>query len=489
MNEQNLEQRLRDVVDGTQPNAPLSLHRFLRELPETQGARRRGPLGRLRAVYDRVRWSIELPQVPRQVQVGFGVAMAVAIGFAGASLLLTYRQGPGITGGSSSPTPVLPQTPRRTLSSIEPKLTATMGLTMLYSDGLATVDKDEALPVAAVMTRAKKYLGVSVSPYGANGLVRSDDGLNWTWSPPADINPQASLLTSIAADSVGTIIVGGGVRRSDGTTDGGIWVTADSGATWRAATDQSVFAGMPVRLVVHGIYQFLAFGWNDSTLADAYSPISEWQSVDGMNWTSVKTPIKGTDAVVVATAAGFVLSGVPIDTSAPDEPPIWHSLDGVAWTRSTASDGTAPGMGPLVSATVTLQNHVYGVSASTDGVSHHLVASTDGGTTWTSVTPDSTLPGAGTIIHVASLSYNDMSYGHLEYLFATTTVAGVNELMVSANAGLTWKNATDSNAGGPAGTMLVELGSGYQSGSPEFLSFGEPGSKLGIWATWMYLGP
>jgi hypothetical protein len=485
MNESNLEKRLRDVAAGTQPSAPLSLHRFLRELPEVQTARRRGPLGRLRAAYDRVRWQIELPQVPRRVQVGFGIAMALVIAFACAGALLTARLSQGIPGGPPSPSHYASPTPIRILGSAQPAATASINLAMIASKGVARVDQDEALPMAAVMTRASKFLGISGGAYGANGLVRSDDGLNWTWSPPADVNPQAGLLTSIAADSVGTIVISGGVTRPDGTIDGRVWVTADSGATWREATDESVFQGMPVQIVVHGTYQFLAFGWNDTTLADAYRPVSEWRSIDGMNWTALQTPIKGTDVLAVSTASGFVLSGVPVDTSASDEPPIWHSTDGVAWTRAKASDNSAPSMGPLVSATVTLQSHVYAVSASTDGASHHLVSSFDGGTTWQSVTPNLTMADPGTITHIASLSTNDVRYGQIEYLFATTHGGGAPQLMVSANAGLSWQSATDPSVGGPAGTDLVELGGSYRTGATEFISFGAPGSTLGIWTVYL----
>jgi hypothetical protein len=485
MNEYNLEKRLRDVVDGRQPPAPASLHRFLRELPDSQASRHRGPIGRLRAAFDRVRWLVPSPTIPRRVQVGFGVAMAIVIGFAGASALLTLRQGPvgpAATQASQGPTPLQP--PLRTLSTHVPPVRASLAQQMLISSGLPVVDSQTmALPTAAV-SYSKGYMGVTGSPYGANGMVHSTDGLYWDWAPPTEVNPQASIVTSIATDNLGMILVGGGVQGANGTTDGRIWIYSDAcSPCWQETSNESVFNGVPVRLVVHNTWQFLAFGWSDDgSLSDAYRRVSEWRSVDGRTWTPVTAPIKGSSASVVTTAVGFVLSGTPVDSGAIDEPPIWYSADGETWTRAKTSDGTAQSMGPLVTSTVTVKGHVFAVSPSSDGKSRMLVASPDGGRTWKTVTQDGSLPNAQSISHVASLSYG----GSYEYLFATTEKVAGSPLFLSSNGGVTWERAEDVAAGGPRGTMLLEFANGYQTGAMKFLSFGEPGSGLGIWLTQLY---
>ena len=483
MNEHNLEKRLRDVVGVRRPSAPASLHRFLRELPETQAARRRGPLGRMRSVSDRARSLIALPSIPRRAQVGFGVAMAIVIGFAGASALLTLRQGsvgPAASQASLGPTPLQP--PKRTLSTHVPPVRASFGLQMVISDGLPRVDSESmALPTSAV-SYSQGYIGVTGSPYGANGMVHSTDGLYWDWSPPTEVDPKASIVTSIASDNLGTIVVGGGVQGANGTTDGRIWVDSDScSPCWQETSNESVFNGVPVRLVVRSSWQFIAFGWNDATLSDAFRPISEWRSVDGWTWTAVTAPIKGSSAVVVTTATGFVLSGTPISAGAADEPPIWYSVDGETWTRAKASDNTAQSMGPLVGATVTVKSHVYAVVASTGSSSRKLVASLDGGVTWKTVTPDGSLPNAASISHVASISS-----GTIEYVYATTEKVAGAPIFVSTNGGVTWQKFEDAQAGGPTGTMLLEFANGHQAGTSKFLSFGEPGSGLGIWLTQLY---
>src|ERR1035437_8046879 len=44
MNDRDIEERLRDVVRGSQPPAPQSLHHFLHDLPETEVVHHHGPI-------------------------------------------------------------------------------------------------------------------------------------------------------------------------------------------------------------------------------------------------------------------------------------------------------------------------------------------------------------------------------------------------------------------------------------------------------------
>lgn len=486
MNERDIERRLRDVVEGRQPPAPESLHRFLREMPESEADRRLGPIGRVRWALARATALVPPQPFGRQLRLAAGLALAVLIGLGGGAVLIDLRQTPAAPVATESlPVIATPRvTPPRSMSAPPSPAEASLGLKNLTADGLAVANRGMALPTTAIVTRSGEYLGVTDSTFGgasgASGVVHSGDGLFWDWSPPTEIDPQAAILTSIASDNLDTIVVTGGAQGMDGVTDGRIWVSVDDGATWQEVADESAFKGITVQVVVHGAGQFVALGWNDVSSADTLRPVAEWQSVDGLTWTRVTSPIKGTAAVIVPTAAGFLLSGTPLTSGAIDEPPMWHSPDGVTWTRSKASDNTAQLIGPLVSATVTARSHVYAISTSNDGWSHALAASADGGLTWSIVKPDASLPSEASISHVASLNSHDPQYGDVEYLFATLSQGGPN-VYVSTDGGVTWKMAQDAGVGGPTGTTLLELGSGYLAGKTRILSFGVPGTGLGIW--------
>jgi hypothetical protein len=69
-------------------------------------------------------------------------------------------------------------------------------------------NEDEALPVETAKHPGGAYIGISAPPYGMNGLVRSDLGLFWDWSPISEVDQGLSGLTSIAADTTGRSVVG-----------------------------------------------------------------------------------------------------------------------------------------------------------------------------------------------------------------------------------------------------------------------------------------
>jgi hypothetical protein len=87
---------------------------------------------------------------------------------------------------------------------------------------------------------------------------------------------------------------------------------------------------------------------------------------------------------------------------------------------------------------------------------------------------------------VASLSIHDPSLGYVELLFATISMGSSSSddhVMMSANGGTTWVRLVDTSVGGPQGNVLLDLGHGWQAGGNKVLSFGEPGSGIGIWLT------
>ncbi|HEX7592259.1 MAG TPA: sialidase family protein [Candidatus Limnocylindrales bacterium] len=487
MNDRDIEERLRDVVRGSQPPAPQSLHHFLHDLPETEVVHHHGPIGRLRSALDRL--PNLAPQHPyaRRAQMGFGVAMAVVIGAAGAGLLLNLRNSPSVPSASSSPGQTGPWvTPRRSTGTHGPLVQASLNIQGIHCYGVPSVDNESmALPTVAVVTSSGKYLGVTGGAFGSPGLVHSADGIFWDWSPPTEVDPHATVVTSIATDENSTIVVTGGVQGVDGTTDGRIWTSKDDGVTWRENNDEAAFEGVTVQLVTYSPGRWLALGWSSNTAPDSRGQIAAWMSDDGQTWTHVSTPIKGNSALIMSTAAGFILSGTPLGTGAINEPPIWHSLDGQTWTRSTADDNAALLMGPLTSATVTGLSHIYAVSTAPDGATRALVASYDGGLTWRMAKPDDSLPDASMISHVASLIHGDPGVGGVELLIATigTGRDSSAHIMVSKDGGVSWIRLIDTKTGGPAGTNLLDLGHGWQAGGNKVLSFGDPGSGVGIWLT------
>jgi len=477
MNERDLEKRLQDVVDGPQPPAPVSLHRFLRELPEAQSRRYRGPLGQLRRALERIAGLGAPSPYARRAQAAFAVAMAVVIGVAGAGLLLHLRQSPvPLTSNSASgPTPPASGT---SLVTHQPPVQASIGIGSLICTGVPSISNESgALPTAAVVTGSGKYLGVTGGMFGATGLARSDDGLYWDWSAPAAISQDVAILTSIASNGTATVVTGG-VKGAGGTTDGRIWTSRDDGKTWRETAAGADFQGVTVEQVVSGPNgEFIALGWNVAA-ADSAAQVGVWWSADGSTWTYVLAPIKGSAAFVFSTPGGFVLSGTPLTSSAAGEPPIWWSTDGKVWIKATADSTTKP-LGAVTSATVTGDGTVYAVSGSSDGMSQQLMASSDGGHSWklVKVSADS-MPYAASIAYVASLSAQD---GKHDFLFATTSSADGAHVWISQDGGVTWMKVNDPTVGGPTGTILLQLGNSYQAGQTRVLSMGEPGSGLGIW--------
>lgn len=486
MRERDIEERLRSVVDGPKPMAPESLHRFLQELPEVEAQRGLGLLGRLRAAFPEIPLAGSPSRYARRAQLAFGVAVALLVGVAASGLLLSVRDNPIVLlGVSATPSGGPWVTPQGRLSSYPAPIDASFADTQLKDlvcRGLPSVGNENvALPIGPVVTQGSEYLGVTGGDYGETGLIHSTDGLYWDWTPPSAVSQDASILTSITSDQVDMIVLAGGAQGVDGTTDGRIWYSDNTGKVWREVPDESVFKGTTVRLVVYGSGQYIALGWNTSTAADSLRPIAEWRSVDGLVWTRMTTPIKGTSALVVATPAGFLLSGTPLVTGAIDELPTWVSPDGKTWARATASDNTAQLIAPLASVTVTATGEIYGTTQSGDGMTHRLVVSYDGGFTWNSIKPDDSMVYGSSISSLASLSTYNAAMGRVDLLFAVADTIEGAHVWVSENGGVTWMRVVDPNVGGPSGTMLLELGNGYLVGDSKILAYGAPNTGIGTW--------
>jgi hypothetical protein len=475
MNEKDLEKRLRSVVSGSQPSAPSSLRHFLRQLPESGVRRHRGPLDVLRRAWDGLSNLVPQTTGARRLEFAGALALAVAIAVVGTGLLIAIRQAPRQPVGPNTVAPTTLVTPRTTTPAL--KVVAHQIADNPYWYGTTQYgNEDEALPIEAAMA-SKVYYGISVEPYGLNGIVRSDNGLFWDWSPISAVDAGAAGLTSITSDTAGRLVVVGWAAAEGGAKDGRAYFS-DDGRDWSPAADQSVFAGVVLRKVVSGPHGFVALGWNDTTQADSIRPVSEWSSPDGRVWTRVSgVPVMGTSAFLFASAAGYILSGTPLKAGLVAGPPILFSVDGSNWRRVTATDDTVAKLGPLASLTLLADGSLVGLCKLADGSGSQLVESTDGGLHWHTITPDG-LGMPSMLGQVASV------YGGVgtEWLIATymNDSGGKASLYVSADAGRTWKEIFDS-AGSPLGTMLVELGAGYGASNMFVLAYGKPESNLGIW--------
>jgi hypothetical protein len=476
MNEHDLEERLRSVTEGPQPSAPATLRRFLRDLPEAQAARRGRPLGWLRGIGGGVRGLIGLAPA-RPAWAVAAVSIALIVGLAVSGLIVGVRQAQvasSASGLGSGMPPTQEPTPVRSHSAAPSPLVVVPA----YDMGVKWVgvpyagNENQALPTSAVIWPSGGYVGISTAPYGQNGLVYSDEGLYWDWHPASEVAP-AVQLTSIAADGMGRVVVVGGSQGIDGTMDGRVYVS-EAGGAWQPVADESVFRGTPVQVVVRSPAGWVALGWNDTTPAGSVRPVTEWFSRDGLTWQRPEEPlpIKGTSAYLLATPQGFILSGVPLKSGAPNELPIWRSEDGQTWQRSVSGDNSAQKLGPLVSAAINRNGLLLGVSQIGDGMSTALVWSIHQGKDWSLVPVKSGVADPSAFSAVAAMSTSSGPF--------IAVNSSSKRLYMSDDAGVTWKETRGEAGLYPLGQKLVTLGDLTQTEDIRVLSFG-PDYKLPIW--------
>lgn len=474
MNEKDIEKRLRSVTSGRQPVAPQSLRTFLRAMPDTEARHNRGPLGAVRGLFSVVPSLMPALPTARKVQMAAAVSFAVLLSFVGAGLLISLRQTPRQLASPSQRTSIPTQviTPRRTTPN-----TTIVSVSITdnpYWYGTTRSGNDNgALPIETAALSNGGYLGISSPPYGLNGLVRSDKGLLWNWSPLSEVDPDLGGLASITTDGTGRAVVVGWATDAGGIKSGRAYYS-DDGNTWAAAADQKVFSGTVLRKVVHGATGFVALGWNDGSQADSIRPVVEWVSTDGISWTRISgVPIRGSSAFLMTTAAGYVLSGTPIKAGLVDQPPFWYSNDGATWERASVTDNTALRMGPLVSATVFAGGTVVALSALSDGMSNQFVLSTDAGRHWRQMAVEG-FPDPSMVTNVGVVT------GSMNSWLVATYSAERAQVYVSKDDGLTWKAAVGENSS-PIGPMLVEVAARYGTDYRRVLVFGPPSEGSGPW--------
>ena len=487
MNEKDLEQRLRSVVDDPRPSAPPSLRTFLRELPETAPSPRSRPLAWLRGMAGGLRGLVSPAPATRRAQLGFAVSMALVVGLVGGALLMSVRQNPvpASTPSPTSETSTAKSTPRRSIANAPSPYLFVLGTIpgFQWAGILSTEDDNnkQALPVSAVQMKGGGYVGVSSDDYGQNGLVFSQDGIYWDWDPPTEVDPSGVVLTAIATDGKGRLVAVGAAQGLDGTRDGRIY-TSEDGHKWTAVPNATtLFGGTAIRTIVHGLSGYVALGWNDNDPVNR--TVREWLSTDGIHWSVMGgVPIVGTWGFVIPTDHGYVLSGRAQEASM-NQPPIWTSADGHNWHRTGSADNNGLRIGPIVSASVKSTGEVIALARSTDESGTELVKSNFDQTMWSLIKTDS---GTQQFMAVASIKGPPASSVNCcvsSHLLVATGMAEGGHLYISTDDGTTWSIASNVSKlpGAPLGQTILQLGVNYGGESARVLSYGKPEYGMGIW--------
>src|SRR5580704_5201950 len=188
----------------------------------------------------------------------------------------------------------------------------------------------------------------------------------------------------------GNTIVTMGSQTSDGLVRQQFFASTDGGATWRLASAHVPGGGSAPLGHVASRLAGAPGGWL------AVGPQAIWTSPDGLNWTLAAThgisPQLPGDQVLVLTntAQGFLAAGEAATAGGGTQAVIWTSRDGLTWQRKTAAQLGLTALGG------TAQGIVYAAAHGPDTVISGGVAgggnvsaawlSTDGGSTWTTVT-------------------------------------------------------------------------------------------------------
>jgi hypothetical protein len=484
MNEKELEERLRSVVDGPKPSAPPSLRAFLREMPEPAARRSRVPAwlggmaGGLRGLF------APAPAV-RCARFAFAVSIAVVFGLVGGGLLMSVRQhaAPATTPFPNNVTTSAPPTPRRSLASVWPpnKFVLNHITSFQWSGILSTDDGNDkqAMPVSAVALKSGGYVGVSTDEFGKNGLVFSSDGIYWNWDPPSEVDPAGVVLSSIATNGKGQLVLAGAAVGHDGSKDGRIYTSTD-GHKWTAVADATqLFGGTAIRTVVYGLAGYVALGWNDTDTASR--TVREWLSTDGIHWNVMSgVPIAGAGGFILPTQSGYLLSGMAQAKGV--EQPIWYSSDGHTWLQSRwkSSDGmNLIAVGPILSATIAASGSILAIVPAADGSGTKVFEGTYDAMDWHAVN----MAGAPELMSIASI---DGAGGRLLVAVGMAQDGHVyvsTDEVVKASDTVNWSIASNLSTfpGAPTGQALLQLGVNYQGTSAKVLCYGHPDYMMGIW--------
>ena len=321
---EQLEQRLRRSTAGHRPAAPEALADFIETVPV-----RHRTAGRFTLAADR-------PRVRRSL-FGVAAAAAVVVALAGSAALVSLRTGQPGTGASPSAQvwawqPVATGADVRgfMVSKVAHGYVGTCGpgpsdneVACTSPDGVhwaspadPAIQAIEGGDASAYAQQVQKVGGVYLAPAwppSARGrLLRSTDGVRWTYAQMPDVS------ASLTADGATYVWFGAladrflVVYRYNSPVEG--WaMTSTDGITWTPATrlpdaPDGVVSGAA------GVY-----------LTGTTSPKRTWRTVDGETWTPADIPEGDVPASAARLADGGYLAETATDGT------LVRSTDGLAW--------------------------------------------------------------------------------------------------------------------------------------------------------------
>jgi hypothetical protein len=343
MNEEQVAARFRALDDGSEPDAPVALRRFVRERAFVVAAVR--PAG---------------ASVPARAhgfgRVAFGIAAAVVL-IAGATLWLSLRgpsTGIGVTPGEAA-TPSQEASPSVAPTPTQPSPTSPTISTVVWKKGDSwnPDGPQPPLPTFGLPVPGGGYFGscqVGQShadwPYIGYPFCTSPDGLRWTIS--TDPRFKGIVLAAAAKGNGEYVMVGSAMATGQAvvfrSSDAVNWTraadadVAQKGLILNASAGTGEHGLTPMGAVVWGPKGFVAAGWHDAWQQSPNPPAVEWHSTDGVKWTA-EVPPAGGYTYLYSIGSRYFLSGT---WNTGGDFPLWYSSDGVSWQRATADAAGDP---------------------------------------------------------------------------------------------------------------------------------------------------
>lgn len=222
-----------------------------------------------------------------------------------------------------------------------------------------------------------------------------------------------------------------------GAAGGGVWKTTNGGSAWQALTDNLTSTACGTVVVDPNNPNTIYFGTGELNFSfDSYYGDGIYQSTDGgQSWTKTAT-----------TAIGSRFSQITID---PTNPNVVYAAgsSGVYKSTNAGASWFSTSSGSNANCVLVDPNNPQTLYTTTGGYGPNLIKkSTDGGTSWTTLTTG--LPAAGT-----SRTQLAMAPSNTSILYASITNGsgyGLLGLYRTTDAGATWtlQNSTTNYLGG-----------------------------------------
>ena len=248
-----------------------------------------------------------------------------------------------------------------------------------------------SIGVAALAVAAAAILAIVLLTGKPGSVARNQTGQSNQNLPSASTLPtyqgqqgRGVFQTIDRIAAWGKTIVTTGSLTSNGVARQQFFVSSDGGASWHLAPVQLPGGGEPPVGFIADRIAAGPTGWL------AWGPQVIWTSQNGLSWTLAAThgiePRLATDQVFVltSTSTGFVAGGQGKISGGGNQGLVWVSHDGITWQRLTAAQVgmTLSGQPPQAISFAATRGNDTVISDGGSGV----WLSTDGGSTWSTVT-------------------------------------------------------------------------------------------------------